>query len=81
MRKRVGMAKRAQALAAEAKMQAGILAVLPFVAAMAMSVIHPFYVDTFTQNPTGRKMAVVGLGFLVVGLLAIRHLIRSAGRD
>jgi tight adherence protein B len=81
VRKRVSIANRAQALAAEAKMQAGMLAVLPFIAAPAMSVIQPFYIDTFTQNPTGRKMAVIGLCLLAVGLLAIRHLIRSAGRD
>ena len=61
VRKRVALAKRATALAAEARMQAGILAVLPFIAALAMSVIQPFYVEMFTEHPTGRKMAVVGI--------------------
>ena len=47
VRKRVALAKRAKALAAEARMQAGILMVLPYVAALAMSQIQPFYIDNF----------------------------------
>lgn len=81
VRKRVGLAKRAGALAAEARMQAGILAVLPFISALAMSAIQPFYIDTFTENPTGRKMAVVGFVFLLLGLLTIRWMIKRAGTD
>ena len=81
VRKRVALSKRASALAAEARMQAGILAVLPFLSALAMSAIQPFYVETFTENPTGRKLAVVGVVFLVLGLLTIRWMIRRAGTD
>ena len=81
VRKRVALAKRATALAAEARMQAGILAVLPFIAALAMSVIQPFYVEMFTEHPTGRKMAVVGIGMMLLGLVAIRWLIQQAGKD
>jgi tight adherence protein B len=81
VRKRVAMAKRAKALAAEARMQAGLLVVLPFVAALAMSIIQPFYVAAFTQNPTGQRMAIIGLTLMLFGLLTIRWLIRQAGRD
>ncbi len=81
VRKRVAMAKRAKALAGEAKAQAGLLVVLPFVAALGMSLIQPFYVAAFTQNPAGRQMAMVGLGLMLLGLLTIRWLIRQAGRD
>lgn len=81
VRRRVALAKRARALAAEGRMQAGILAVLPFIAAAGMSALQPFYVAQFTENPTGRKMAMVGLGLMVTGLLTIRWLIRRAGRD
>ncbi|MGG5807658.1 type II secretion system F family protein [Falsiroseomonas sp. CW058] len=81
VRKRVAMAKRAKALAAEGRMQAGMLVVLPFVAAAVMSTLQPFYIETFTQNPTGQRMAMVGLGLMLLGLLTIRWLIRQAGRD
>lgn len=81
VRKRVAMAKRAKALAAEARMQAGLLVVLPFIAAFAMSMIQPFYLETFTQNPTGQRMAMIGLFLMLLGLLTIRWLIRQAGKD
>jgi tight adherence protein B len=75
------MAKRASALAGEAKAQAGLLVVLPFLAALGMSLIQPFYIQAFTQNPAGQRMAMVGLGLMLLGLLTIRWLIRQAGRD
>lgn len=81
VRRRVGMANRARALAAEARMQAGLLVVLPFVAALAMSLLQPFYIDTFLHNETGQSMAATGLVLMLFGLLTIRWLIRQAGRD
>jgi tight adherence protein B len=81
VRKRVAMAKRAQAMAGEAKAQAGLLLVLPFIAAGAMSFLQPFYISTFTENPTGQRMAMIALGLMVLGVVTIRYLIRQAGRD
>ncbi|WP_137127785.1 type II secretion system F family protein [Roseomonas sp. HF4] len=81
VRKRVAMAKRAKALAAEARMQAGILMVLPFIATLAMSQIQPFYVDQMFFNPKGQRMALVGLGFSLMGFLIIRWMIKKAGSD
>lgn len=81
VRKRVAMAKRAKALAAEARMQAGILMALPYLAALAMSQIQPFYVDQMFRNPTGQRMALIGLGFSVFGFLIIRWMIKRAGSD
>lgn len=80
VRKRVAMAKRARALAAEANMQAGMLVILPFLAAGAMAMIQPFYIETFTQNPIGQTMAVVGLVMMALGLVTIRWLIRQAAK-
>lgn len=81
VRKRVAMTKRAKALAGEAKAQAGLLVILPCIAAIAMSIIQPFYIATFTTNPSGQRLAAIGLGLMVLGLLTIRWLIRRAGRD
>jgi tight adherence protein B len=81
VRKRVMMAKRASALAGEAKMQAGLLVALPFIAALGMSLMQPFYIAAFTENPTGQRMALVGLGMMGLGLLTIRWLIKQAGQD
>jgi len=81
VRKRVALAKRAKALAAEARMQAGLLIILPFIAAFAMSMIQPFYLKTFTENPTGQRMAMIGLTLMLMGVLTMRWLIRQAGKD
>ncbi len=81
VRKRVALAKRAKALAAEARMQAGILMALPYIAALAMSQIQPFYIENFFGNPTGQKLAAVGVGFSVFGYLVIKWMIKQAGKD
>ncbi len=81
VRKRVALSKRAKALAAEARMQAGILMVLPYLAALAMSQIQPFYIDQFFRNPSGQRLALIGLGFSVFGFLVIRWMIKRAGTD
>lgn len=80
VRKRVALSKRAKALAAEARMQAGILMALPFVAALAMSQIQDFYIEQFS-TPAGQQLALIGLGFSVTGFLIIRWLIKRAGMD
>ena len=81
VRKRVQAAERAKALAAEARMQAAILMVLPFIAALGMSFIQPGYVESYTGNPTGIRMALIGLGLMALGSLTIRWLIYQAGQD
>lgn len=81
VRKRVAMAKRAKALAAEGRMQAGLLLILPFVAAGMMSLIQPFYLRTFTSTETGQRLALTGFGLMALGMLTIRRMIRQAGRD
>jgi tight adherence protein B len=81
VRKRVSMTKRAKALAAEGRMQAGLLLVLPFIAAAVMSVMQPFYLHTFTSTDAGRRLVLIALGLMTLGWLTIRRMIRQAGRD
>lgn len=81
VRKRVALSKRARALAAEARMQAGILMALPLVAVLAMANIQPFYLDNMFGTPGGRKMATVGIGLAVFGFFVIRWMIKKAGSD
>jgi tight adherence protein B len=81
VRKRVALRKRAAVLAAEARAQAVILAVLPFIAALAMAAIQPFYLHTFTETEAGRSLAITGILLLVIGLAVIRRMIRQAGSD
>lgn len=78
IRKRVAMEARAKALASESRMSARIVTALPFVAAVAMSLIHPGFLTFFWVDPTGFKMLVTGLCLLVLGSLTIRWLIKGA---
>lgn len=81
VRKRVAMGARAKALAAESRASALILMVLPFICALAMSLIRPGYLDTFWSEPAGFKMMVTGLTLMALGGLTIRGLIRRATED
>ncbi len=78
VRKRVAMAQRASALAAEAKTSAVILVALPFVCVTAMTIIRPGHLSTFFTDPAGFRMMVVGLTLMGLGILTIRWLIRNA---
>lgn len=77
VRKRVAMRSRARALAAEARMSAIILGVLPFIAALGLSFLQPGYLDIFMNTSKGHSMLMTALTFLGMGILAIRWLIRK----
>jgi tight adherence protein B len=78
VRKRVTMAQRASALAAEAKASAIILVALPFICVGVMTVIRPGHLSTFFTDPAGFRMMTVGLTLMGLGILTIRWLIRNA---
>ncbi|HEX2526649.1 MAG TPA: type II secretion system F family protein [Geminicoccus sp.] len=81
VRKRVALAARAKALASESTTSAVILIILPFICALAMSVIRPGYLNTFWSEQAGFKMMVTGLTLMTLGSLTIRWLIRRATED
>ncbi|GGG43611.1 pilus assembly protein TadB [Caldovatus sediminis] len=78
VRKRVAMAQRASALAAEAKASAVILVILPFICVAIMTLIRPNHLSTFFTDPAGYRMMMVGLVLMGLGVLTIRWLIRRA---
>ncbi|RKK03198.1 hypothetical protein EBE87_25305 [Pseudoroseomonas wenyumeiae] len=77
VRKRVAMRSRARALAAEARMSALILAILPFVAGLGLSFLQPGYLEIFFSTPSGQGLLMTALTLLGMGLLTIRWLIRK----
>lgn len=77
VRKRVAMRSRARALAAEARMSALILAILPFVAGLGLSFLQPGYLEIFFNTPSGQSLLMTALTLLAMGLLTIRWLIRK----
>jgi tight adherence protein B len=78
VRKRVALSKRGKALAAEARMSAQILGSLPFVMAGILFFMQPGYLDFFFNTPTGNHLLLYALGFLGMGKLVMRQLIRRS---
>jgi tight adherence protein B len=78
VRKRVALSKRGKALAAEARMSAMILGCLPFVAGLALAFIRPGYFDFYFQTVTGNHLLLVAAGFMGMGILTMRQLIRRS---
>ena len=81
IRQRIALADRASALAAEAKLSADVLSVLPFLGGGLMAMTQKDYLEPLLHDPRGRRMVVIGLGLLVTGQLMMRRFIASATRD
>ena len=78
VRQRVSIGQRAKALAGEAKMSAIILMVLPFIAAGALSVINPGYLDPLFADPRGVRLLMISVVCLIMGGLTMRSMIQWA---
>ncbi len=78
VRQRVSIGLRAKALAGEAKMSALILMILPFVAAGALSLINPGYLDPLFADPRGIRLFMVAVISLTIGGLVMRAMIQWA---
>jgi tight adherence protein B len=81
VRERILIGARADALAGEGKVSAMILGALPVVAALALSLIRPGYLDPLIHDPRGRRLLLIGIALLVTGILTMRHLIVRAVRQ
>ncbi|MCB4824766.1 type II secretion system F family protein [Roseicella aerolata] len=80
-RQRVGMRGKILALTAEARLSAKILIALPLVCGAAIAVLVPGHLTPMVQEPQGRKMLLGGVAALLIGVLIIRAMLRSAAKD
>lgn len=78
VRKRVALADKARALASEARFSAAILIALPFVCGLGLLGIRPGYLDVMFTTDRGQNLLMAGGGFLVMGALSIKFLIRRS---
>ncbi|MBX6740528.1 MAG: type II secretion system F family protein [Acetobacteraceae bacterium] len=81
VRRRVAMAAKARALASEARASATILSGLPFVAAGAIMVLNPGYIQVLFTDPRGNNFLAAFAILLSLGLLTIRWLIQRSTQD
>ena len=81
VRQRVAINGRAKALAAEAKLSANVLSVLPAIGGAIMSTMQPGFLHPLLFNPKGQRLLAIGIGLLVLGTLAMRKMINGVGRE
>jgi tight adherence protein B len=76
IRERMVARDKLAALTAEVRMSATIVGILPFFVGAVLLVIRPDYLTPLMVNPLGQKLAIVGIGSLLVGFAAMRRLMQ-----
>jgi len=71
-RQRLSMIARGRALAAEAKMSAYIIAVMPVAGGILMTLVKPGYMLPLLHDPRGNIMLLVAFGLLGLGSFIMR---------
>ncbi len=75
IRERFKLHGRIRILAAEGKLSAIILAVLPFVTAFVLLLANPDYIKILTIDPFGRVLAGIALALMLLGILSMKKMI------
>jgi tight adherence protein B len=81
VRQRVSVAGRAQALSAEARLSARIMAVLPFVGGGLMTISNPEYLSPLLRDPRGKNMLLIGLSAMAMGIYSMRRIVNSVMKE
>jgi tight adherence protein B len=78
IRKRVAMKARGNALAAEARTSASVLAVLPILTGLALWVLNPSYFSLLLTDETGHRILYAAGTSLMTGIWIMRTMIRRS---
>jgi tight adherence protein B len=81
VRQRVAIAGRAEALSAEAKLSARVITALPFVGGAAMSFLQQGFLTPLLHDPRGKRLVVIGVVTLLLGMFTMRKLIQGVSKD
>lgn len=77
IRKRFTFERNVRTLTAEGRMSAWVLGLLPLGLYVMFYIMNPDYASLLITDPQGRKVALIGLGFLACGSLWLRRIIRA----
>jgi len=75
IRERFKLQNRVQVLSAEGKLSAIILISIPFVIALALSVLNPVYIKTLFVDPIGKALVAFALLMMVIGIVVMKRMI------
>ena len=76
IRERFKLQNRVQVLSAEGKLSAIILIAIPFVIALALSVLNPVYINTLFIDPVGKALVAFALLMMVLGIIVMKRMIK-----
>lgn len=76
IRDRIKLMGQVRVLSAEGKMSAWILSLLPFAAALMIHLVNPKFLEVLYTDPAGRKVAAAAGILMLLGILAMRKIIR-----
>ena len=75
LRGRKVLRQKIKALSAEAKMSAGIIAALPPIIMILITMMSPDYMEELYTTPKGHQMLMIGAFMMVMGTLVMRKMI------
>lgn len=76
IRDRHKLAGQVRVLSAEGRISAWVLCLLPFGAGFAMYMANPGTMGVLVNDPVGRKMSGAAITMMILGVLAIRKIVR-----
>jgi tight adherence protein B len=76
IRERLKLKGKIQALTAEGKFSALILALLPFVVFFALTIVNRKYIETLFTDPAGIYIIGIGLFNIVIGIVWMKNIIK-----
>lgn len=76
IRGRFKFQRRVRTLSAEGRMSAWILALVPLILIVAMTLVNPEYLPLLFNDPTGRQIAAGAVVWAGIGVFFIRRIIR-----
>ena len=76
VRERIKLLGQIRVLSAEGKMSAWVLGLLPFAAAGMIQLTNPSFLAVLYTDPAGRKMVAGAITMMIVGVFAMRKIIR-----
>jgi tight adherence protein B len=76
IRDRIKLLGQVRVLSAEGKMSAWVLGLLPFGAALMIQLTNPKFLEVLYTDPFGRKMLLVAGIMMLIGIVAMRKIIR-----
>jgi tight adherence protein B len=79
VRDRQQLGRKLRSLTAMGRMSAGVLVVLPVVAALGLSAASPGYMTPLYHTSTGRTLIVAGIVMVLVGGLMLKRIVNARG--